>query len=569
MKNIILKNEIMPRLSLILLALTCLCACHPDPPQYELIIRNGVLYDGSGKPGFRGDLAIQGDSIAALGDLGNAKGKVEVDAGGKAVAPGFVNVLSWSTTSLLADGRSQSDIRQGVTLELMGEGWSMGPLNDFMKDYDLKNQGDIKYDITWTTLSEYLEHLEKKGVSCNVASFLGADNTRIHELRFENRAPTPDEMERMRGLVRQAMEEGAFGIGSALIYAPGSYAKTEELIELCNVAALYGGSYITHMRSEGNRFLEAIDEVIRIAKEAGIHAEIYHLKAGGKPNWHKMDQAIAKIDSARAAGINITTNMYTYVAGYTGFDASMPPAVQEGGIDRWVERLKDLKQRPAIIAAMKANATDWENLYYFAGADGVKLLGFKEDSLKYLTGKTLAEAAKLYGTSPEQTIIDLIIKDHTRIEAAYFLMSEDNVRKQIKLPYMSFGSDAESSAPEGVFLKSSTHPRAYGNFARLLGKYVRDEKVIPMEDAIRKLTLLPCENFGIKRRGKLAPGYHADVVVFDPEKIQDHATFEKPQQYATGVTDVWVNGMQVLKNGEHTGATPGRVVRGPGYKAKH
>ncbi|MBP6811427.1 MAG: D-aminoacylase [Saprospiraceae bacterium] len=559
----------MPRLSLLLLALTCLCACHPDPPQYDLIIRNGVLYDGSGKPGFRGDLAIQGDSIAALGDLGNAKGKVEVDAGGKAVAPGFVNVLSWSTTSLLADGRSQSDIRQGVTLELMGEGWSMGPLNDFMKDYDLKNQGDIKYDITWTTLSEYLEHLEKKGVSCNVASFLGAATTRIHELRFENRAPTPDEMERMRGLVRQAMEEGAFGIGSALIYAPDSYAKTEELIELCKVAAPYGGSYITHMRSEGNRFLEAIDEVIRIAKEAGIHAEIYHLKAGGKPNWHKMDQAIAKIDSARAAGINITTNMYTYVAGATGFDASMPPAVQEGGIDRWVERLKDLKQRPAIIAAMKANATDWENLYYFAGADGVKLLGFKEDSLKYLTGKTLAEAAKLYGTSPEQTIIDLIIKDHTRIEAAYFLMSEDNVRKQIKLPYMSFGSDAESSAPEGVFLKSSTHPRAYGNFARLLGKYVRDEKVIPMEDAIRKLTLLPCENFGIKRRGKLAPGYHADVVVFDPEKIQDHATFEKPQQYATGVTDVWVNGMQVLKNGEHTGATPGRVVRGPGYKAKH
>ena len=559
----------MPRLSLLLLALTCLCACHPDPPQYDLIIRNGVLYDGSGKPGVRGDLAIQGDSIAALGDLGNAKGKVVVDAGGKAVAPGFVNVLSWSTTSLLADGRSQSDIRQGVTLELMGEGWSMGPLNDFMKDYDLKNQGDIKYDITWTTLSEYLEHLEKKGVSCNVASFLGAATTRIHELRFENRAPTPDEMERMRGLVRQAMEEGAFGIGSALIYAPDSYAKTEELIELCKVAAPYGGSYITHMRSEGNRFLEAIDEVIRIAKEAGIHAEIYHLKAGGKPNWHKMDQAIAKIDSARAAGINITTNMYTYVAGATGFDASMPPAVQEGGIDRWVERLKDLKQRPAIIAAMKANATDWENLYYFAGADGVKLLGFKEDSLKYLTGKTLAEAAKLYGTSPEQTIIDLIIKDHTRIEAAYFLMSEDNVRKQIKLPYMSFGSDAESSAPEGVFLKSSTHPRAYGNFARLLGKYVRDEKVIPMEDAIRKLTLLPCENFGIKRRGKLAPGYHADVVVFDPEKIQDHATFEKPQQYATGVTDVWVNGMQVLKNGEHTGATPGRVVRGPGYKAKH
>lgn len=364
------------------------------------------------------------------------------------------------------------------------------------------------------------------------------------------------------------MEEGALGVGSALIYAPGNYARTEELVALCQEAARYGGMYITHMRSEGNRLLEAVDEVIQIAKAAGIRAEIYHLKAGGKHNWAKMDQVIAKIDSARAQGIELSTDMYTYIAGATGFDASMPPAVQEGGIDKWVERLKDPKQRPAIIAAMKTNATDWENLYYSAGPDGVLLAGFKEDSLKHLTGKRLPEVARMYGKSPEETILDLIIKDHTRIGVVYFLMSEDNVRKQIKLPYMSFGSDAASMAPEGVFLKSSTHPRAYGNFARLLGRYVRDEKVIPLEEAIRKLTSLPCQNLRIKRRGQLAPGYFADLVVFDPAAVQDHATFDKPHQYATGVSDVWVNGQQVLRNGEHTGATPGRVVRGPGWKGK-
>jgi N-acyl-D-amino-acid deacylase len=556
------------RLTCLLLAAATLLvtACQTNQSHCDLIIRNGILYDGSGKPGFHGDIAVSGDSIVAIGNIGSMKATTEVDAQGKAVAPGFVNMLSWSTESLIADGRSQGEIRQGVTLEVMGEGNSMGPLNDYLRKYELDNQDDIKFDIPWTTLGQYLEFLEHKGVSCNVASFVGATTVRSNELKFDNRAPNAEELERMKALVRQAMQEGAMGIGSSLIYAPANYAKTDELIALCKEIAPYGGSYITHMRSEGNRFLEAIDEVIRIAKEAGIHAEIYHLKAAGKQNWHKLDLAIAKIDSARAAGIDITTDMYTYVAGATGFDAAMPPAVQAGGIDKWTERLQDPKQRPAIIEAMKTNASDWENLYYSAGADGVLLVGFKQDSLKYLTGKRLTEVARMYGKSPEETILDLIVKDHTRIGVVYFLMSEDNVRKQIKLPYMSFGSDASSMAPEGVFLKSSTHPRAYGNFARLLGKYVRDEKVISLEEAVRKLSSLPCENLKIKRRGKLAPGYFADIVVFDPATIRDNATFEKPHQYATGVSDVWVNGKQVLKNGEHTGATPGKVVRGPGYK---
>jgi N-acyl-D-amino-acid deacylase len=548
------------------LPILCFFVACSQPVQYDVVIRNALLYDGSGKAPVQGALAIRGDSIVAMGDIGVAKGKTELDAKGLAVAPGFVNMLSWSTETLLADGRSQGDIRQGVTLEVMGEGFSMGPLSDTMKAVMRKQQEDIKFDIAWTTLGEYLEHLERKGVSCNVASFIGASSVRIHELGYENRPPNAEELERMRALVRKAMEEGAMGVGSALIYAPGFYAKTDELVELCKAAAPYGGSYITHMRSEGNKFLEAIDEVLTIAKEAGVHAEIYHLKAGGKQNWHKMALAIAKIDSARTAGLNITTDMYTYVAGATGFDAAMPPAVQEGGLDRWVARLKDPKQRPGIIKAMKTNASDWENLYYSAGPDGVMLVGFKEDSLKYLTGKRLPEVAKLYGKTPEETILDLIIKDHTRIGVVYFLMSEDNVKRQIALPYMSFGSDAGSMAPEGVFMKSSTHPRAYGNFARLLGKYVRDEKVVSLEEAVRKLTSLPCENLKIKRRGRLAPGYYADVVIFDPATIQDHATFEKPHQYSTGVQHVFVNGVQVLKDGEHTGVTPGRVVRGPGWK---
>ena len=550
-----------------LLYLLFLAAC-TQPKPYDVVIRNALLYDGSGKAPVHGDIAIQGDSIVAMGNLGEAKGKTEIDAKGMAVAPGFVNMLSWSNESLLQDGHSQSDIRQGVTLEVMGEGESMGPLSDTMKTLMLKQQGDIKFDIKWTSLGEYLEYLERKGVSSNVASYVGAATVRVHELGYENRPPNPEELDRMRSLVKQAMEEGAIGVGSSLIYAPAFYAQTDELTELCKVASQYGGSYITHMRSEGNKFLEAIDEVITISKNAGIHSEIYHLKAAGKQNWYKLDMAVAKIDSARNAGLNITTNMYTYIAGATGFDAAMPPAVQEGGLDKWIARLKDPKQRPGIIQAMKINAQDWENLYYSAGAEGVMLVGFKEDSLKYLTGKRLPEVAAMYGTSPEETILDLIIKDHTRIGVVYFLMSEENVKRQISMPYMSFGSDESSQAPEGVFLKSNAHPRAYGNVARLLGKYVRDEKVIPLEEAVRKLSSLPCENLKIKRRGRLAPGYFADIVIFDPATIQDHATFEKPHQYATGVQHVFVNGVQVLKDGEHTGATPGKVVRGPGWKKR-
>ncbi len=536
--------------------------------EYDVVIRGGTIYDGGGSPPFVGDLAIRGDTIAAIGSLGNARGRVEIDAAGLAVAPGFINMLSWATESLIADGRSQSDIRQGVTLEVFGEGWSMGPLNEAMKREMLERQGDIKYEIPWTTLGEYLEYLVQRGVSTNVASFVGATTVRIHVLGYENRPPTPEEMERMRQLVRQAMEEGALGVGSSLIYAPAFYASTEELIELCKVAAEYGGMYISHIRSEGNRLLEAIDELIRIAREAKIPAEIYHLKAAGRANWPKLDEAIRRIEAARAQGLRITANMYPYTAGATGLNAAMPPWVQEGGHRAWIERLKNPAVRKRVLREMRTPTDRWENLYLMAGSpENVLLVSFKNEALKPLIGKTLAEVARLRGRSPEDTIIDLVIEDDSRVGAVYFLMSEENVRKQIALPWMSFGSDAESLAPEGVFLKSNPHPRAYGTFARVLGRYVREEKIIPLEEAIRRMTSLPAENLKLDRRGRLKVGYFADVVVFDPAKVQDHATYERPHQYATGVIHVFVNGVHVLKDGEHTGATPGRVVRGPGYKA--
>ncbi len=552
---------------LIVLSILLFVACQREPQTYDLIIRNAMIYDGSGNAPAKEDIAINADTIAAIGNLSRDKGTQEVDAKGMAVSPGFINMLSWATESLLADGRGMSDIKQGVTLEVMGEGWSMGPLTDEMRAGLIASQGDIKFDIPWTTLGEYLQHLENKGISPNVASFVGATTLRIHEIGYADRPPTTEELDRMKTLAHQAMEEGALGIGSSLIYAPAFYAQTPELIELCKVASEHGGMYITHMRSEGNKLLEAVDEVITIANEANLPAEIYHLKAGGKSNWSKMDQVIAKINSARAAGIHITTDMYTYIAGATGLDASMPPWVQEGGYDEWAKRLKDPAIRARVMAEMKTDAQDWENLYYAAGsAENLLLVEFKNDSLKQYTGKTLAEVAKWRGKSPEETAMDLVIEDGTRVGTVYFMMSEDNVKKQIKLPYMSFGSDAGAPAAEGDFLKSSTHPRAYGNFARLLGKYVRDEQVIPLEEAIRKLSALPAENLKIQKRGMLKPGYYADIVIFDPATIQDHATFEKPHQYATGVVHVFVNGVQVLKDGEHTGATPGRFVKGPGYK---
>lgn len=548
------------RLFVILLLLS---ACSPKT-EYDLVIRNAMIYDGSGAAPAAGEVAINADTIAAVGKLENAVGKREIDAQGMAVAPGFINMLSWATVSLIEDGRSQSDIRQGVTLEVFGEGWSMGPLNDKMKQEETAQQGDIKYDINWTTLGEYLDYLVARGISTNVASFVGATTVRIHEVGYDNRPPTPEELERMKALVRQAMEEGALGVGSSLIYAPAFYAQTDELIELCKVAAEYGGLYISHIRSEGNRLLESVEELIEIARAANILAEIYHLKAAGRTNWHKMDEVIARVESARAAGLQITADMYTYTAGATGLDAAMPPWVQEGGYNAWVQRLQDSAIRKRVIKEMTAPADDWENLFLHAGPENVLLVGFKSDSLKYLTGKSLAEVASMRHSTPPETAIDLVIQDGSRVESVYFLMSEDNLKKQIALPWVSFDSDAASQAPEGNFLKSSVHPRAYGNFARLLGKYVREEKVISLEEAIRRLTTLPAGNLKIKKRGSLTPGYFADVVVFDPATIQDHATFENPQQYATGVQHVFVNGEQVLKDGEHTGAKPGRVVHGPG-----
>jgi len=550
---------------------TALLVVAQDKPEktYDLVIRNGTIYDGSGKPPVRGDVAIRGDGIVAVGKLPvGAKAKTEIDADGLAVAPGFINMLSWATESLIYDGRSQSDIRQGVTLEVMGEGESMGPLNDQMKKIMVEQQADIKFDIKWTTLGEYLDYLVARGISANVASFIGATTVRIHELGYADRPPTPAELARMKALVRQAMQEGALGVGSSLIYAPAFYARTDELIELCKAAAPYGGMYISHMRSEGNRLLEAVDELIEISRKAGVPAEIYHLKAAGKQNWPKMDAVIEKVEKARAQGLKITADMYTYPAGATGLDAAMPPWVQEGGLEAWRKRLQDPAIRARVAKEMTTPTDQWENLLLAAGPDGVLLAGFKSDALKPLTGKSLTEVARMRGKSPEETAMDLVVEDDSRVGTIYFLMSEENIRKQIRLPWVSFGSDAASQAPEGPFLKSNPHPRAYGTFARLLGRYTRDEKLIPLEAAIRRLTSLPATNLKIQKRGWLRPGYYADVVVFDPAKVQDHATFEKPQQFSTGVVHVFVNGTLVLKDGQHTGATPGRVVRGPGYQQK-
>jgi N-acyl-D-amino-acid deacylase len=541
-------------------------ACGAPEPQYDLIIRNATVFDGTGSASVVSSVAIQGDRIAAIGPLTNATAREILDVGGLAVAPGFINMLSWADEPLLVDGRSQSDIRQGVTLEVFGEGWSMGPLNERMKAEQLAGQGDLKFAIDWTTLGEYLSGLERKGISPNVASFVGATTLRIHEIGYDNREPTPEELARMKDLVRQAMREGALGVGSSLIYAPAFYAKTAELVELAKAAGESGGMYISHMRSEGARLLEAIDELIHIAREANVPAEIYHFKAAGRPNWAKTADAIARVEAARREGLRITADIYTYPAGATGLNATMPPWVQEGGYDQWVARLRDPAIRARLQREMTTPTTEWENFFVGAGPDGILLSGFKSEALKPLTGKTLAEVAAMRGKPAAETAMDLVIEDGSRVEAVYFLMSEDNLRTKLRLPWVSFASDSGSIAPEGVFLRSNPHPRAYGNFARWLGRYVRDEKLVPLEEAIRRLTSLPAENLGIKERGRLAEGFFADVVVFDPAAIRDHATFEKPHQYATGVRHVLVNGTLVLKDGEHTGAKPGRVVRGPGYR---
>ena len=548
------------RINLILITLCLTIGCE----KYDVIIRNGMIYDGYGFKPYVGDVALKGDKVALVKEKISAKGKTEIDATGLAVAPGFINILSWATVSLIRDGRSLSDIKQGVTLEVFGEGSSMGPLNEKMKEQQQDNTDD--YTIDWTTLGEYLESLERRGVSTNVASFIGATTLRVHEIGYENRPPTDEELDNMRSLVRQGMEEGALGIGSSLIYAPAFYSSTEELIELCKVAAEYGGMYISHMRSESNKLLEALDELITISEKANIPAEVYHLKAGGLKNHYKMDLVINKINAARASGLDITADMYTYIAGATGLDAHMPPWVQEGGYDKWVERLKDPKIRAKVKKEMTSDAKDWENLGYLAGPDGVLFAGFRNSELREYIGMTLKEVSQKTGKHYADVAMDFVIQDGSRVDVVYFLMSEENVKKQIKLPYMSFGSDAGSIAPEGDFLKYNPHPRAYGNFSRLLGKYVREEKVIPLEEAIYKLTSLTADKLKIKKRGLLKEGYYADVVLFDPSTISDHATFDDPHQLATGMHHVFVNGVQVLNEGEHTGATPGRVVRGPGYK---
>jgi N-acyl-D-amino-acid deacylase len=542
-------------------------ACAALAQDFDSIIKNGTVYDGTGADEQHVDVAIKGDRVAGLGDFKSAKAKTVIDAHGLAVAPGFINMLSWSTESLIQDGRSQSELRQGVTTEIMGEGESMGPVNDRVREHIVREQKDIKYDVTWKTLAEYLKFLEARGISCNVASFLGATTVREYVIGFEDKPPTPEQLEQMRQLVRQEMEAGALGIGTSLIYPPAFYAKTDELIEMCKVAAQYQGKYISHMRSEGNQLLQALDELIRISREAGIPAELYHIKAAGKKNWPKEDELLSRIEQAQKDGLTIRANMYTYTAAGTGLDACLPPWTEDGGYPALFKRLRDAEMRKKIAAEVKVDSDKWENLYLAAGSpDKILLVGFKSEKLKPLTGKTLAEVARMRAKDPVETIMDLLSEDESRIDTVYFLMSEENKKKEIAKPWISFGSDEASQAPEGVFLKSNPHPRAYGCFARVLGKYVRDEKVIPLKEAIRRLSGFPATNLGLDHRGLLKQGMFADVVVFDPKTIADRATFEKPHQYAVGVKHVFVNGVQVIKDGEHTNAKPGRALRGPGKK---
>src|SRR5262245_54110534 len=563
-----MKRNIQQILSLALvLALTVVSFAQTRPAsqqQFDIIIRGGTVYDGTGRAPSKTDVGIRGDRIAAVGNLSRATAPTVVDAKGLAVAPGFINMLSHSETSWFVDSRSLSELLQGVTTQIFGER-SMGPLSDEMKQRRRGTQGDVRFSVEWTTLGEYLTLLEKHGISQNVASFIGAPTLREYVIGLEDKPPTPAQLEEMRELVRREMEAGALGITTALIYPPAFFAKTDELIELCKVAAKYHGKYTTHMRSEGNQLIEGVQETIRISREAGLPAEIYHLKALGEANWPKMDQVIRMIEDARRQGVKISANMYTYTAGGTGLDAAMPPWVWDGGRDAGYKRLQDPATRKRIADAIRTPTNDWENLYLATGSpERILLASFRSEKLKPYTGKTLAEVAKIRGKDPVETIMDLVLEDRSRIGTIYFLMSEDNIKKQIARPWVSFGSDAASIAPEGVFLRSAAHPRAYGNFARLLGKYVREEKVISLAEAVRRLTSLPATNLGLDHRGFLKVGMFADVVVFDPQTIADRATFENPHQLAVGVRDVFINGAQVLKNGEHTGVKPGRALWGRG-----
>ena len=555
-------------LLLIVFVLTATWMACSAPVEYDVVIRNGTIYDGSGAPPITADVAVQGDVIAAIGSVPDAAAKAVIDAKGLAVAPGFINMMSHAQESLLADGLSQSDIRQGVTLEVMGEGRSMGPVNDRTKQ-DLRQYHSIKSEFEWQTLDGYLRRLETRGVSPNVASFMGTTTARIHELGQENRPPTAEELDRMRALVRQAMEEGALGVASALMQVPGPFADTQELIELAKVAAEYDGLYASHMRFSGARLLDGIDEVITIAREAGIRAEVYHLKAVGQANAPKLDLAITNIEKARADGLEVTADVYPYNAGSGGLTAAMPPWVGEGGQEARVKRLKDPATRKRIAREMLTPSDEWENLYLgVGGPSGYQVVGLKNPDLKHLNGKTIAEIAEIWNTSPEEAAMDLIIKDDSKVMSVGFSMSQKNVDRKIPVPWISFCTDSPSVATEGILLESHIHPRAYGSFPRILAKYVREDRVLTMEAAIRKMTSLPATTLRLDRRGMLKEGYFADIVIFDPDTVQDHATYEKPHQYSTGIQHVLVNGVAVVKDGEHTGATPGRVVRGPGWKSR-
>ena len=553
------------RVALVFAASAAFIISAAAPADYSVLIRGGTVYDGSGNTPFVGDVALKGDRLVYVGPRAPGRAARTVDATGKAVSPGFINMLSWAVDSLIADGSGKSDTAQGVTLEVFGEGQSWGPWTPEMKRLAVKRQGDIKYPIRWTTLGQYLEYLQRKGITPNVASFVGAATVRVHELGEKDVQPTPAQLKRMRALIREAMKQGAVGVGSSLIYAPDNFAKTPELVALASEAGKCGGMYISHIRDEGPKLLEALDELVTISRQSGTPAEIYHYKQAGKDNWSKIDAAIAKVNEARAAGLRITADMYTYPASSTGLDAAFPLWIQDGGLEKWVARLKDPKLRARAIADMHKPDTSENTKLVLYDPDKVLLVSFKTARLKPLTGKTLAEVARMHGKSPEETAADLVAEDGTRIGVVYFSMNEDNVRRETALPWMSFGSDADSQGPYGVFLKSSTHPRAYGNVARLLGRYVRDEQTTTLQDAVRRLTSLPATNLAIKQRGWLKPGFYADVVVFDPATIRDNATFARPQQLASGVDDVFINGVQVWRDGEHTGAKPGRFVRGPGW----
>ena len=540
-----------------LLSLGLLIGCSTSE-SYDVLIMNGQIINGSGNTSFVGDIAINADTIAAIGSLNNAKGTLEIDAKGLSVAPGFINMLSWANVSLIEDGRSQGDIRQGVTLEVLGEGRSMGPLNEEMKKEMIENQQNITYDITWTTLGEYLEFLEEKGVSTNIASFVGNGTLREYTMGYENRIPTSQELEKLKALTQQAMEEGAIGISTSLIYVPSGHAQTDEIIELAKIVSDYDGMYISHIRDEEGGLLKAVNELIIISHEADIRSEIYHFKASGNQNWQLLDKAIALVDSARTKGLSITTDMYMYNASSTGLNVLLPAWAKEGGHDATMKLIERTDQRKKMM----------QEIDFHVPPEKILLVGFRDKKMRKFIGKTLAEVAAERKITPEEAIVDLIYEDNSRIQVVYFSMSEDNIKKKIALPYMSICSDAGSYTNEGIFLEQSTHPRAYGSFARLLGKYVREEKVIPLEEAIYKLTTLPATNMKLKKRGALKKGFYADITVFDAGTIRDNATFEKPHQYATGMQHVFVNGVQVLQNGEHTGAYPGKVVRGPGWNGK-